>query len=244
MIRAIIIDDEPLARSIVLEYLQSHPDFEVVAECGNGFEGVKQIQELKPDLVFLDVQMPKISGFEMLELLDPQPQVIFTTAFDEYAVKAFDARAIDYLLKPFSQDRFNQALERWKTMRAPKEGVAELLHSVGLTENEGSRVVVRSGSHISIVPAQDIVCIEAFDDYVKIFTEKEYFLKKKTISFFEQTLPKNDFLRVHRSHLLRLDAIQKVEQYEKGNHIAILKNGRQVPLSRQGYQRLKEALHW
>jgi two-component system, LytTR family, response regulator len=244
MIRTIIIDDEPLARSIVAEYLQHHKDIEVVAECSNGFEGVKQIQELKPDLIFLDIQMPKISGFEMLELLDPLPGVIFTTAFDEYAVKAFDASAVDYLLKPFSQERFDQALARWRKIQGNNPVTQEMIQNLRPADAEENRIVVRNGLQIHIIPTEEIFCIEAFDDYVKIFTAKDYFLKKKTITHLENTLPKNDFLRVHRSHIIRLSAILKIEQYEKGSHVAVLKNERQVPLSRQGYQRLREVLPW
>lgn len=243
MIKVIVIDDEPLARSIVLEYLSKHSDIEVVAECPNGFEGVKAIQQHQPDLIFLDIQMPKITGFEMLELLDHAPSVIFTTAFDEYAIKAFEANAVDYLLKPFSGDRFEKALNKWRNERPNAAEQLEKINDIPhKQEEEAQRIVVKNGSNIHIIPIHEIQTIEAFDDYVKIFTANDYFLKKKPLSYFENIFPSDEFLRVHRSHLIQLKSIVKIEPYEKTNHIAILQNDRRVPLSRSGYQRLREVL--
>jgi two-component system LytT family response regulator len=245
MIKVVIIDDEPLARSLVSEYLASYPEFEIVKECNDGFEGVKAITEFSPELIFLDVQMPKLNGFEMLELAEPRPSVIFTTAFDEYAMKAFDANAIDYLLKPFSKERFDQAIHKWLNQRQNSGKTSNHEEFENITQKhpeEQNRIAVRFGSKISIVPTQDIFYIEAYDDYVKIFTEKDYFLKKKTMTYYENSLSSTDFLRVHRSFIVNLKQITRVEPYEKNGHVVLLKNGKTIPLSRSGYVRLREAL--
>jgi two-component system LytT family response regulator len=245
MIKSIIIDDEPLARSIVKEYLQEHSDIEVMQECGDGFEGVKAIMQHKPDIIFLDIQMPKITGFEMLELLDSPVSVIFTTAFDEYAIKAFEAHAIDYLLKPFSKERFNKALKKWKEQHAnsePKPGTNALLENAHKQPEEQNRVVVKNGNNIKIIPVNDIQYIEAYDDYVKIFTKDGYSLKKKTMSYFEQSLNADQFVRVHRSYIVQVQQITKIEMLEKDSHIALLKTGAKIPLSKTGYAKLKTVL--
>ncbi|MFM7024226.1 MAG: LytR/AlgR family response regulator transcription factor [Flavobacteriales bacterium] len=242
MIKAIIIDDEPLARSIIKEYLQYHPEIDLVQECNDGFEGVKAIQQHQPDLIFLDVQMPKINGFEMLELVDPAPSVIFTTAFDEYAIKAFEAHAIDYLLKPFGKERFDKAIHKWMQHRTQNAENKIQLDKLPQQPEEQHRVVVKNGSNIRIIPVQDILYIEAYDDYVKIFTKDNYQLKKKTMSHFEQVLDPKEFLRVHRSFIVQLQQITKVEPSDGSTHIALLKNGAKVPLSRTGYAKLKEVL--
>jgi two-component system LytT family response regulator len=245
MIKAILIDDEPLARSIVKEYLQAYPAIQVIEECGNGFEGLKAIQQHQPDLVFLDIQMPKINGFEMLELLDPIPQVIFTTAFDEYAMKAFEANAIDYLLKPFTKERFDKAVKKWLS-QVPQS--TSSINTTALLENpskhveEQNRIVVKNGNNIKIIPVQDVMYIEAYDDYVKIFTKDAQHLKKKTMSHFEQVLDAKKFLRVHRSYILQLAQITRIEPLEKNSHIASLRSGARIPLSRSGYGKLKEIL--
>lgn len=241
MIKAILIDDEPLARSIVKEYLQDYPDIEILQECNDGFEGVKSIAQHKPDLIFLDIQMPKINGFEMLELLDEPPGVIFTTAFDEYAIKAFEAHAIDYLLKPFGKERFDKAVQKWLA------GRKESVDSTVLSENaqqpeERTRVVVKKGNNIVILPVHTIHYFEAFDDYVKIHTREGFFLKKKTMNYFERTLEASQFVRVHRSYLLNVQELTRIEPAEKDNHLALLKSGVRVPLSQAGYTRLREVL--
>src|SRR4051812_19418908 len=201
MKKCIIIDDEPLARSLVKEHLASWKDIELVAECNDGFEGVKAVVQHKPDLIFLDVQMPKITGFEMLELLDPLPSVIFTTAFDEFAIKAFELHAVDYLLKPFSKERFDKAVKKWLEGSGSEknEAVSLLQNEPAKHIEESERVVVKVGGEIRIIPARDICYIEAFDDYVKIFTKDSWFLKKKTMSYFEKSLGAKQFVRVHRS---------------------------------------------
>ncbi|MCD6065640.1 MAG: LytR family transcriptional regulator [Bacteroidetes bacterium] len=245
MIKIVVIDDEPLARSIVVEYLQSYPEVDIVQECNNGYEGLKAIQQHKPDLIFLDIQMPKISGFEMLELVEEMPAVIFTTAFDEYAMRAFEANAVDYLLKPFSKERFDKAFQKFLQQRGNSSAIKkteDLLMNINHQAEEQNRIVVKNGSDIRIVPIDDICYIEAFDDYVKIFTKDSWYLKKKTMSSYEASLNEKQFLRVHRSFIINLQELTRIEPMEKNSHIALLKTGQRIPLSRSGYSRLKEKL--
>ncbi|MGJ7030498.1 LytR/AlgR family response regulator transcription factor [Niabella hirudinis] len=242
MNKVIIIDDEFLARSMVKEYLQKFPQLELVAECGDGFEGMKAIQEHKPDLIFLDIQMPKISGFEMLELIEEPPSVIFATAFDEYAIKAFEAHAVDYLLKPFDQERFDKAVNKFLSRHQPNAtNTQELLNDVQLP-NSNNRIVVKNGSKIKIIPVQEVLYLEAADDFVKVFTREGYFLKNKTMSFFENFLPQDLFVRSHRSFIVNIQEITRIDPYEKDGHVAILKNGTKINVSRNGYGKLKAVL--
>jgi two-component system LytT family response regulator len=241
MIKTILIDDEPLARSITREYLSAYPQIEIAQECNDGFEGVKAITLHKPDLIFLDIQMPKINGFEMLELLDPCPAVIFTTAFDEYAIKAFESHAIDYLLKPFSKERFDKALQKWLAQKDTSSAMKIVNDQIRQPE-ERNRIVVKEGGNIRIIPVNDIHYVEAYDDYVKIFTQKEMFLKKKTMSFYENSLDPNQFVRVHRSYLIQLSQLTRIEPLEKDTHVALLKSGVRIPLSKSGYAKLKTVL--
>jgi two-component system LytT family response regulator len=242
MKKIVIIDDEPLARSIVAEYLKAHTDLELVAECNNGYEGLKAIMQHKPDLIFLDIQMPKINGFEMLEILDERPPVIFTTAFDEFAIKAFEANALDYLLKPFEKTRFDDALKKWKEQKTSEKGIDALIENTNKQPEEKNRIVVRNGGDIQIVPTSDIVYIEAYDDYVKIFTKDSYYLKKKTMTYYEETLDPSVFFRTHRSFIINLQQLTKIEPLEKNTFVAILKNGKKIPLSRSGYSKIKDLL--
>jgi two-component system, LytTR family, response regulator len=245
MIKTLIIDDEPLARMIVKEYLQKYSEIELLQECNDGFEGVKAIQQHEPDLIFLDIQMPKINGFEMLELIDQPPAVIFTTAFDEYAIKAFESHAVDYLLKPFSQERFDKAIQKMMDQRSvlPATRVSEtLLEAAAQTPPQNQRIVVKNGSKIKIIPVEDIFYLEAADDYVKIHTKDGSFLKNKTMNHFEQLLDKNLFVRTHRSTIVNISQITRIDPYEKDGHIAILKNGGRVSVSKTGYVKLKEVL--
>lgn len=244
MSKVIIIDDEPLARSIVKEYLQKHPQLQLMAECGDGFEGVKAIQQHQPDLIFLDIQMPKINGFEMLELLDNTPAVIFTTAFDEYAIKAFEAHAIDYLLKPFDQQRFDKALLKWQEQKASsaEKNTQDLLETASQSPSQSQRIVIKDGSKIKIIPVHEVMYLEAADDYVKINTKDGYFLKNKTMNHFEQVLDKQQFVRSHRSYIVNVQQITRIDPYEKDNHVAVLRNGIKVPVSRSGYGKLREVL--
>lgn len=242
MSKVIIIDDEFLARSMVKEYLQKHPQLEVVAECSDGFEGLKAIQDNDPDLIFLDIQMPKISGFELLELLDEPPAVIFTTAFDEYAIKAFEAHAVDYLLKPFDQERFDKAVHKFLSQsKGNNIATKELLNDVQLPASN-NRIVVKNGSKIKIIPVQDVMYLEAADDFVKIYTREGYFLKNKTMSFFESFLPADMFVRSHRSFIVNIQEITRIDPYEKDGHVAILKNGAKINVSRNGYGKLRIVL--
>lgn len=242
MIPILIIDDEPLAAQIVKEYLSGFPDFEVLKICGDGFEGVKAIQEYQPGLIFLDVQMPKINGFEMLELLEEPPAVIFTTAFDEYALKAFDAHAVDYLLKPFSKDRFSKAIAKFLQMES-KSSLRELMESnLPPAESFSSRVVLKVKNEIKIIPVQDIQYLEGNDDYVNIYTREGKFLKNKTMRFFEASLHPDVFVRVHRSYIVKIAEITKIESYEKDGFLLILKDGKQIPISKTGLPKLKAVL--
>lgn len=242
MTRTIIIDDEPLARSLVREYLAAAGSFEIVAECGDGFDGVKAIAQHKPDLVFLDIQMPKINGFEMLELLESPPPIIFTTAFDEYAIRAFELHAVDYLLKPFSHERFSKALEAWKSrVRKPVSETEKLLEEVTPPE-ERQRLVVKKGSNIVIIPVATIHYLEAFDDYVKIHTKDGFYLKKKTLTHYEKALDQAQFVRIHRSYMINLQELTRIEPLEKETYVALLKGGQRLPMSQAGYGRLKVVL--
>jgi two-component system LytT family response regulator len=237
MTRALLIDDEPLARMVVREYLQDFAQIEVVQECNDGFEGLKAIQQHKPDLVFLDVQMPKINGFEMLELVDDSPAIIFTTAFDEYAIKAFEAHAIDYLLKPFSKERFAKAIEKYlaQASNAQPKQTENLLETASHSPQQHERIVVKTGTKVKIIPVADVQYLQADDDYVSVFTQEGSFLKNKTMSFFEQTLDPRHFVRVHRSYILSVQEITRIDPYEKDSHLAILKSGAKIPVSKTGY---------
>ena len=245
MTRVIIIDDEPLARSIVKEYLNDFAQIELIAECNDGFEGVKAIMQWQPDLIFLDIQMPKINGFEMLELVESAPAVIFTTAFDEYAIKAFETYAIDYLLKPFSKERFQKALNKFldKTnIQKQKDATNNLLYSGSSNQKQVDRVVVKTGGNIKIIPIHEILYFEASDDYVKVKTREGVYLKNKTMGYFENTLPAGLFVRTHRSYIINVQEITRIDPYEKDNHLAILKSGDRVPVSKTGYPKLREVL--
>ncbi|WP_346319762.1 LytTR family DNA-binding domain-containing protein [Chitinophaga sp. YIM B06452] len=241
MIKTILIDDEPLARELVKEYLQAYPQIDVVAECNDGFEGLKAIQQYQPDLIFLDIQMPKINGFEMLELVDKIPCVIFTTAFEEYALRAFEVSAVDYLLKPFSKDRFDKALQ--KMLERKTEITADFLDSAAReVPMQHNRIVVKTNGKIKIIPVQEIHYLEAADDYVKIVTAEGSFLKNKTMAFFEKMLDPQQFIRVHRSYILNVSQITRIDPYEKETYLAILRDGSKVLVSKTGYPKLKEVL--
>ncbi len=239
----IIIDDEPLARSIVKEYLHSYNDINIIAECSDGFEGLKAINQYEPDLIFLDIQMPKINGFEMLELIEDPPVVIFTTAFDEYAIKAFESNAVDYLLKPFSKERFDKAIQKYiQQKKALPEKTEAVLESASQSPVQQNRVVVKDGSRIKIIPISQIQYLEAADDYVKIFTAEGSFLKKKTMNYFEQSLQMFQFARIHRSYIVNTQLITRIDQYEKDSHLVLLNTGSKLPVSKAGYTKLKEVL--
>ncbi|TDJ56471.1 MAG: response regulator [Ignavibacteria bacterium] len=245
-IRTIIIDDEQLARSITNSYLSKHPEIEIVAECSNGFDAIKKINEEKPDLIFLDIQMPKINGFEMLELLEDPPAIIFTTAYDQFAIKAFEVSAVDYLLKPFSEERFNEALKKSYNHIQDKFQQNSAIKNIIKQNDERieflERVVIKEGAKISILPVESIKWIEAQDDYVMINSEQGRFIKKKTMRYFENHLNENMFIRIHRSYIINADYIQHLEQKGKESYRLILKNGRELPVSKTGLTKLKNTL--
>jgi two-component system, LytTR family, response regulator len=242
--RAIIVDDEDLARSIIREYLADHPEIEIVAECANGFEAVKAVTELKPDLLFLDVQMPKLNGFEVLELIESDIVVIFITAYEQYAVKAFEVHAVDYLLKPFSRERFDEALERAKDKLELREfpPQQEIISSARSKGETIERVLIRDGSRVFVIPAEKIDYIEAQDDYIAIRSEGKTHLKKQRLSDLQTLLDPKRFVRVHRSYILNIDRLARLELYAKDSRMAILKDGTQLQVSRSGYDKLKEML--
>jgi two-component system LytT family response regulator len=247
-IRAVIVDDEELARHLLKEYLTQAGGVEVIAECANGFEAVKTIAERKPDLVFLDVQMPKLDGFEVLELIDPSVAVIYVTAYDQYAMKAFDAHAVDYLLKPFSADRFKKALERARQRLGepapakPRIAATELSAAARPPEQRLERIVVKDGAKVHIIPLEKLDYVEAQDDYVALRSEKKNYLKQQTISSVEAQLDPKKFVRIHRSYIVNLERIARIEPYTKDSRVAVLNDGTQLPVSRSGHARLKELL--
>jgi two-component system LytT family response regulator len=244
-LRAIIVEDEKPARELVKAFLKNHENIELVCECDNGFDGVKAINEMKPDLVFLDIQMPKLTGFEMIELLDDVPDVIFTTAFDQYAIKAFELSAVDYLMKPFSKQRFSEAIDKVYqrlNQQSEKPKIKEFANQVKEDTEEIERIFVKTGSKIDVVPVPEIVRIESEDDYVEIFTAKGKFLKKETMNYLEKVLPKDTFVRVHRSSIINLNNIQKIEKYGKDSSMVILKDGSRVNVSKSRIKDLKNQL--
>ena len=245
MIKVIIIDDEPLARAVVKEYLQDYDQLQLVAECNDGFEGVKAIAQYQPQLIFLDIQMPKINGFEMLELIEQPPAIIFTTAFDAYALRAFETHAIDYLLKPFSKERFNKAVDKSLSQFGSDnqpQNIKSLPENIHASPAQNERVVVKTAGKIKIISIHDIQYMEAADDYVKIYTKDGCFLKNKTMSYFNDALDTSQFVRTHRSYMINVQEVTRIEPYEKESWLAILRSGSSVPVSKTGYAKLKSVL--
>ncbi|EPR66784.1 LytR/AlgR family response regulator transcription factor [Cyclobacterium qasimii] len=245
MIRCLIIDDEPLAQDLLQDYLNDFPDIEVLGKFNDGFEAFKGIGELKPDLIFLDIEMPKITGFELLELLENPPKVIFTTAYDTYAIKAFELQAIDYLLKPFSKDRLAQAIQRvsidednGSVTQSKMSKVREDIPKEGFLK----RVVVKTGNKIEVLNASNIASFSADGDYVKINSDGKSYLKLGTMAYYEKMLDPQAFIRIHRSHLVNISTISKIEPYQKENYLIFLKDGAQLPVSKKGMVKLKKAL--
>jgi two-component system, LytTR family, response regulator len=249
-LRVVIVDDEPLARGVVREYLAADGRVEVVAECGNGFEAVKAVSELAPDLVFLDVQMPKLDGFEVLELLGHSVPVIFTTAYDKYALQAFDVHAVDYLLKPFSEERFAEALSRARERLASRDSesraagldVEALVSGARPRQGPLERVLIRDGPQVHVIPVDRIDFVEAQDDYVSFVAEGRSHLKDQTMAAVEASLDPSRFVRIHRSYVVNIERIARVELYAKDSRVAILHDGRKLPVSRAGYARLSRLL--
>ena len=246
-IKAIIIEDEKLAADLVRNYLQIHKEIELVGEFSDGFQGLKAINEIKPDLIFLDIQMPKITGFEMIELLDNKPEIIFTTAYDEFALKAFEINAVDYLLKPFTQERFSaavrRAVEKLSKGDTSSGEIRNLMDHIDSEKHIIDRVVVKKNGKIIIVPVDSIIYVEAQDDYVMLYTEKERYLKQQTMKYFELHLEDEKFIRIHRSYIVRLDQIAEFEPYEKETYVVVLKNGIKLRSSKSGYKKIRELLN-
>lgn len=238
--RIIIVDDEMLARGVVREYLSEHADVDVVAECANGFEAVKAITELAPDLVFLDIQMPKLDGFEVAELAGSKTRYIFATAYDQYAIKAFEFHALDYLLKPFSQQRFDQALAHARAnLGAGGDAVDKMVREAAGRNKPLGRVLIRDGAKVHVINTEKIEHIEAQDDYVQIRSEGKSYLKNQRMSELEEQLDAEQFLRIHRSYIVNIAFVDRIEQATKDSHVAILKDGSRVPISRSGYQKIR-----
>jgi two-component system LytT family response regulator len=242
-IKTVIVDDEELARKMLVEFLASHPEIEIVAECANGFEAVKAVTELNPDLIFLDIQMPKLNGFEVLELIGTDRAIVFVTAFDEYALRAFEIHAVDYLLKPFAAERFETALQRVKQRLGGKLPVpTELVTSARPPAQYLERLVVKDGTRVYVIPVAKLDFAEAQDDYVALSTEGKKHLKQQTISSLETALDPQRFLRIHRSYIVNLERVTKIEPYSKDNYVVVLGSGQQLPVSRSGYARLRAFL--
>jgi two-component system, LytTR family, response regulator len=243
-LRVVIVDDEPLARAVVREYAAADPSIDLVGDCANGFEAVKVVSETKPDLVLLDVQMPKLDGFEVLELLGREQAVVFVTAYDQYALRAFEVHAVDYLLKPFSAERFQEAMARARERVRAKASmpVEELIRTARPKGGPAERVLIRDGANVYVLPVDKIDYVEAQDDYVAFKSEGKQYLKDQTLGALETTLDPRRFVRIHRSYLLNIDRISKVELYAKDSRIAILRDGTRLPVSRAGYARLSELL--
>lgn len=246
-IRTVIVDDEDLARQVLCEYLGGEKDIEVVAQCANGFEAVKAIAEQKPDLAFLDIQMPKLDGFEVLELVGPGTEVIFVTAYDNYAIRAFEVHAVDYLLKPVGAERFEAALKRARERlsgKAPHQPVpaAELAAAARPPSQFLERIPVRDGTRVSIIPIAKLDYVEAQDDYVALVSGGKKHLKQQTISSLESGLDPSRFMRIHRSYIVNLERVARLEPYSKDSHVAVLTDGAQLPVSKSGFARLRAFL--
>lgn len=245
-LNAVIVDDEPPARLVLREYLAAHAEVAIIAECANGFEAVKAVTEHHPELLFLDIQMPKLDGFEVLELLAgalDHTAVIFATAYDEYALRAFDVHAVDYLLKPYSQERFDEALSHARIRLGA--GQAPLPPQLAAQARQGrslERILIRDGAQVHVLPIDTIDYIEAQDDYVAFHAAGRGYLKEQTLSELESRLAGSRFVRIHRSFIVNVERIARVELYAKDSRVAILRDGTKLPVSRAGYQRLNALL--
>jgi two-component system, LytTR family, response regulator len=245
-IRIVIIDDEAPARDIIKNYLNEVDSVEIIAECADGFTGLKTVSLMKPDLVFLDIQMPRLTGIEMLEVMTEKPEIIFTTAYDQFAIRAFELNAVDYLMKPFPKKRFleavKKAISRIRSENGNKEAANLLLAKKPETTIPVSRIVVRKGNAINLIPVEQIRYVEAQDDYVMIYHSAGKALKQQTMKACEDNLSKTDFVRIHRSYIVKVGEIKRIEPYGKDNYVAILQSGDKLPVSRSGYKHLKEEL--
>jgi two-component system LytT family response regulator len=247
-IRIIIIDDETPARELIKHYLKEVDSVEIIAECSDGFSGLKSISSLKPDLVFLDIQMPRLTGIELVEVLTEKPEIIFTTAYDQFAIRAFELNAVDYLMKPFEKRRFldavKKAIEKIKAGQGNTESASQLLSKKPEPSAPVNRIVVRKANAINIIPVDQIRYVESQDDYVMIYHSGGKALKQQTMKFYEENLPKEDFVRIHRTYIVNVGEIQRIEPYGKDNHVAVLQSGDKLPVSRSGYKQLREDLNF
>ena len=245
--KAVIIDDEKPARDIIRTFLRDIAEIEVLAECSDGFSGLKAVQELKPDLVFLDIQMPKLTGFEVLELIENPPVIIFSTAYDQYAIKAFEMNAADYILKPYSRERFTQAVgkavARLQSGLSVQPEIQKILQSADEKEELLQRIAVMTRHKVHVVGVSEIIFLEAEGDYVMIHTKEGKYLKEKTMKYFESHLDSEKFIRVHRSFIVNAEKIERIELYDKESYSVILKNGASLRASSSGYKLLKQVLH-
>jgi two-component system LytT family response regulator len=242
-LRTLVVDDEELARQVMRELLRAHPEIEVIAECKNGLEAVKAVAENKPDLLFLDVQMPKLTGFDVLELIGADVPVIFVTAYDEYAMKAFEVHAVDYLLKPVGKERLAAALRRVRTRSAEKPPIpAELSAAARPAGQFAERLVVKDGTRVTLIPVAKLEYAEAQDDYVALASEGKKHLKQQTIASLEAALDPRQFVRIHRSYVVNLERVTRIEPYGKDSRVAVLSSGTRLPVSRAGYARLQALL--
>jgi two-component system LytT family response regulator len=240
--RVLIVDDEQPARAILREYLSQRPDVRILGECANGFEAVKACADEKPDVVFLDIEMPKLNGFETLELLDASIAPVFVTAYDRYAVKAFEVHAVDYVLKPFTRERLFEALERARARRGGPKDAPALSAAAREQDRYLDRIVVRDGARVHILPVEKLDYAEAQDDYIGLKSEGKTYLKAQTLASLAAALDPKRFLRVHRSYVLNLDRLARLELYAKNSHVAVLRDGVKIPISREGHARLREIL--
>jgi len=243
-LRIAIVDDEELARAVVREYLAGMPDVEVVAECANGFDAVKAVSDLQPDVLILDVQMPKLNGFEVLELVGRDVAVVFVTAYDQYAIRAFEVHAVDYLLKPFGADRLAAAIDRVRERLGRGETLpVQPLAKEGRPAQEYTpRILVRDGPRVHVLPVEKIDYVQAQDDYVCFRCEGKEYLKEQTLGDLETALNPAKFVRIHRSFVLNVDRLARVELDERENRMAILGDGTRLPISRAGHARLTALL--
>jgi two-component system LytT family response regulator len=247
-IRTVIIEDEAPARDIIKYYLKELDYIDIIAECADGFTGLKTISSMKPDLVFLDIQMPRLTGIELVEVLTEKPEIIFTTAYDQFAIRAFELNAVDYLLKPFQKRRFldavKKAADKIQSGAGNKESASQILAKKPEAVSPVNRIVVRKGNAINLIPVDQIKYVEAQDDYVMIYHSGGKALKQQTMKFYEDNLSRTDFVRIHRSYIVRVEEIKRIEPYGKDNHVAILQSGDKLPVSRAGFRQLKDELNF
>jgi two-component system, LytTR family, response regulator len=244
MLRVIVVDDEALARTLLRELLSAHADIEIIAECGNGFEAVKAVTEKKPDLILLDIQMPKLDGFDVLELIGTEVPVIFVTAYDQYAIKAFQVHAVDYLLKPFGAERLAEALARARARIATREALPAkaLVSEARAARSPLERILIRDKADVHVIPVAKIDYFESQDDYVSLKVGDKTLLKEQTLSELEQLLDPGRFVRIHRRYLLNVARLARIEQSVTDSRVAVLQDGTEIPISRSGYAKLREIL--